>query len=295
MNELFVLVERLRDQIKKYRGDLSKSEALTRYVLVDPVLRALGWDTEDPEAVKPEEKQGGGVPDYVLYHNGKPVIALEVKSLNTKLDEEDILDLGFKYSWKARIPYFIITDGNIWRVYEVLPENKMLLEINIFEESIEDVVRKLLSLWKPLIKVAEKTTKIVHIEPIAPREPRQEEKPEKPEAGKELDLDKVKAFYGSLTDRGKAFIKIAFEAWKQGRRLGKDEIISELRKRGINVNKRSFTGIKSGITKLSEKMGLPPPIPTGKELGERYYKEKLERYVLRDEWGRALEKIIKEL
>ena len=27
---------------------LHKSESLTRYVLIDPLLRELGWDTEKP-------------------------------------------------------------------------------------------------------------------------------------------------------------------------------------------------------------------------------------------------------
>ena len=35
----------------KYRHDLLNNELLTRYVLIDPLLRALGWDTENPEEV----------------------------------------------------------------------------------------------------------------------------------------------------------------------------------------------------------------------------------------------------
>jgi predicted type IV restriction endonuclease len=45
---LLEAIERVKDRAEKSHGELQKSEALTRYVLIDPILRALGWDTEDP-------------------------------------------------------------------------------------------------------------------------------------------------------------------------------------------------------------------------------------------------------
>ncbi|MEM1831887.1 MAG: hypothetical protein QXJ97_10205, partial [Desulfurococcaceae archaeon] len=72
----------------------------------------------------------------------------------------------------------------------------------------------------------------------------------------------------------------------------KDEIIEEMKKRGIEVDRKGFTGVKSGITRCAEKYGLPPPLPSEKELGEEYYKDESKRYRLKDEWGRALEKIL---
>lgn len=162
MKELFELVNELRNRIEKYGNLLRSNEALTRYVLIDPVLRALEWDTENPDIVRPEERQDCGRPDYVLYHNGKKLIALEAKSLDSKLDEKKVLDLGFNYSWKNKIPYFIITDGNIWKIYDVKKMGgELILEINILKDPIEDVVRKLLSLWKPLIKHEVKHVKTV--------------------------------------------------------------------------------------------------------------------------------------
>jgi len=281
MRDLFTLVNELKDRIKRYERLLKHNEMLTRYVLVDPVLRALGWDTENPSIVRPEEKQNSGKPDYILYYENEKLIALEAKSLGSKLDEKKVLDLGFKYSWKNKIPYFIITDGNEWRVYNVAKMGgQLILEINILNDAIEDVVRQLLSLWRPLIRRK--------IEPLGIIQSQREKSKEH----EVLDLDKVKEFYESLTDMGKAFLEVVFKAWKQGRTLTKDEIIDELRKRGINIDRRVFTGIKSGITRRSEKMNLPPPMPTSKESGERYWRKEKERYVLRDEWGRALEKIL---
>ncbi len=288
MNDLFNLVNEIRKRIKKYWSLLSTSEALTRYVLIDPVLRALGWDTENPEIVRPEERRESGIPDYVLYRDNEPLIALEAKSLGKRLSEKRVLDYGFSYSWKSKIPYFIITDGSIWKVYDVREMGgRLILEINLLNDSLEECVRKLLSLWRPLV-----TREIRKIRAIAESEEKHgkiAEKSSKPV----LDLNKVREFYNALTDKEKALLEIVFKAWKQGRVLTKDDIISELRKRGIDIDAREFTGIKSGIARLSKKMNLPPPMPTQYDLGKEYWKDETKRYILKDEWGRALEKIIK--
>ena len=57
---LFNLVETLRARIGAHSKQLTQSEALTRYALIDPLLRELGWDTEDPALVVPEYKSGAG-------------------------------------------------------------------------------------------------------------------------------------------------------------------------------------------------------------------------------------------
>ena len=53
LESLLELVETLRERIITHRAVLSQSEALTRYALIDPLLRELGWDTEDPTMVDP--------------------------------------------------------------------------------------------------------------------------------------------------------------------------------------------------------------------------------------------------
>ena len=48
LESLLQLVETLRERIESHGATLSQSEALTRYALIDPLLRELGWDTSDP-------------------------------------------------------------------------------------------------------------------------------------------------------------------------------------------------------------------------------------------------------
>ncbi|GBC72040.1 hypothetical protein HRbin02_01829 [Candidatus Calditenuaceae archaeon HR02] len=47
-------IAELKGRVEVFRDKLSKNEVLTRYVLIDPFLKLLGWDTEDPRQVKPE-------------------------------------------------------------------------------------------------------------------------------------------------------------------------------------------------------------------------------------------------
>ena len=56
LDSLYQTVEKLQERIQSHQDKLSQSEALTRNTLVDPLLRALGWDTEDPMQVMPEFK-----------------------------------------------------------------------------------------------------------------------------------------------------------------------------------------------------------------------------------------------
>jgi len=43
----------VREKIKGHRAIYEQSEAGVRAQLIEPVLRSLGWDPEDPEQVRP--------------------------------------------------------------------------------------------------------------------------------------------------------------------------------------------------------------------------------------------------
>jgi len=44
IEEIVEKIEELRGKVNKYKNELSKNELLTRYVLIDPFLRLLGWE-----------------------------------------------------------------------------------------------------------------------------------------------------------------------------------------------------------------------------------------------------------
>ncbi len=86
LDSLLKLVETLRARIDEHGNALRQSEALTRYALIDPLLRELGWDTDDPAQVVPEYRvPNNQMADYVLLANGAPMIVVESKKLDESL------------------------------------------------------------------------------------------------------------------------------------------------------------------------------------------------------------------
>ena len=85
LETLLELVQTLSHRIDRHGPALRQSEALTRYALIDPLLRELGWNTSNPDMVIPEYRSGNGRADYALMNNGSPAMMVEAKSLGTPL------------------------------------------------------------------------------------------------------------------------------------------------------------------------------------------------------------------
>ena len=154
LENLLTLIEKLRECIDRHGDVLRQSEALTRYALIDPLLRELGWDTEDPDVVVPEYSSGGGRVDYALFADSKPVIMVEAKKLGTSL--QDARKQAVEYAMdetdiKAR--YFSVTDGACWAIYDTnKPANDMLAaSFDVNEKSAAGACLKALALWRPSV------------------------------------------------------------------------------------------------------------------------------------------------
>ena len=154
LDDLYQAIEKLRERIKTHGDQLSQSEALTRSALVDPLLRALGWDTESPNLVMPEYKVTqvdgrSGTADYALLSEGNPKIVIEAKKLGAPLS--DAANQCFQYCSKGGILYFAVTDGSIWDVYEtnrpVAFAEKKIVSFDI-TDSAADVCLDALVLWR---------------------------------------------------------------------------------------------------------------------------------------------------
>lgn len=151
LDSLLSLVEKLRERIEKHGSELRKSEALTRYALIDPLLRELGWDTGNPDLVIPEYKVGGGRADYALLSDSKPIMMVEAKSLGSPL--QDALSQGIGYCLEQGTPYFSVTDGRSWEIYEthkpVPIAEKRIVQFDLKDGSAAEECLKTLALWRP--------------------------------------------------------------------------------------------------------------------------------------------------
>ena len=102
----------------------------TRYYLVDPLFRALGWDTALPQEVRVEWKvPGGGWADYALFAPGSgdylrdlyvPKVLVEVKRRGAK---SSVSMGGQLVEYVQGCPEMaglaVMTDGMVWRIYRV--------------------------------------------------------------------------------------------------------------------------------------------------------------------------------
>ncbi|MXY46206.1 MAG: hypothetical protein F4Y44_04310 [Chloroflexi bacterium] len=153
LESLHELVELLRRRIDQHRAALSGNEMLTRYALIDPLLRELGWDTSDPMKVTPEDTSGlgRGRPDYVLLTNGQPVMVVEAKKLGSGLQAGASQAIQYAMDPNRQARYFATTDGQHWEVFDTeRPASDMsVILFDLIAVSSAEVCLQALALWRP--------------------------------------------------------------------------------------------------------------------------------------------------
>ncbi len=151
LESLLELVKTLSDRIDEHAAALRQSEALTRYALIDPLLRELGWDTANPGMVIPEYRSGNGRADYALMNNGSPAMMVEAKSFGTSLGGA-VLSQGIQYCLEQGTRFFCVTDGSQWEIYEthrpVPIDQKQIVSFNLKNMPPHEVCLKALAIWR---------------------------------------------------------------------------------------------------------------------------------------------------
>jgi len=86
--DLEIALASVRDRIAKFRGQ-AIGEENTKHALIEPVLKALGWNVEDLDEVRCEYKfkQADNPVDYALFANGNLRLFVEAKAMGENLDE----------------------------------------------------------------------------------------------------------------------------------------------------------------------------------------------------------------
>ena len=166
LESLLELVETLKARIDTHGDQLRQSEALTRYALIDPLLRELGWDTEDPDVVRPEYRvPNNQLADYVLLTDRKPTIVVESKRLDESLQGGKALDQGILYCAHTRSNYFLLTDGRRYELYES-GKTSAMISFDLKGSSSAEICLKALALWKPSVQSDQVT--VAHESVISP-------------------------------------------------------------------------------------------------------------------------------
>ena len=196
LDDLQGVIERLQDRIKTHHSYLSRHETRTWQVLIDPLLRELGWEVSDPEAVQLEYRVGQQWADYALMSNGKPVAVIEAKRLGRDLEDDEIMQV-LNYVNRDGIGHMIVTDGDRWQMYEVFKpaalEERLLMNFRLSQQPAHKNVLQALGMWKPNLvsdgSPSETTESIVVPSKPAPDQPSNESNEQQQQQPSEKDLD----------------------------------------------------------------------------------------------------------
>lgn len=119
MTALRTAIDQVRQRISQHKGSRRLNEQNTKGALIEPVLRALGWDVEDPDVVTREYK--GKRPDrpvdYALRVLRSPKLFVEAKALGENLSDRKWAGQVIGYASVAGVKWAVLTDGNEYRVY----------------------------------------------------------------------------------------------------------------------------------------------------------------------------------
>lgn len=150
LESLLQLVETLRERINLQPSIIS-SEWQTRYALIDPLLRGLGWDTGNPTMVVPEDGSGNGRADYLLQADGKPCMVIEAKRLGASLRDAQRQAVEYAMDVSRQARYFTVTNGKEWMVYDThKPAVSMLvISFDLTAGSLAEASLNALALWRP--------------------------------------------------------------------------------------------------------------------------------------------------
>lgn len=152
LDSLQRVIEKLQKTIEAHRGYLAGDETRTRQVLIDPLLRKLGWDVSDPNIVQLEYRVQKEQADYVLISKGKPIAVVEAKRLGSDLGDKPIMQ-ALKYAIWDSIDYIIVTDGDKWEMYEVFKKvtfkERLLVRLELSQQSAHKNAKQALAMRKP--------------------------------------------------------------------------------------------------------------------------------------------------
>jgi hypothetical protein len=109
--------EKIRELVEKFRREETAgvigqyNESVTKTGFIEPLLQALGWDTQDRNEVGLEEKISRGRVDYSLKIKGSPKIYIEAKPPRAKLTKPETISQAITYGYNKRsVPWVLLTD-----------------------------------------------------------------------------------------------------------------------------------------------------------------------------------------
>ena len=121
-------MKKLAERLASIESQVTTEEA-TKMSLILPFFQLLGYDVFNPSEFCPEFTADVGIKkgekvDYAILRSGQPVILIEAKAVNKKLDRHS--SQLFRYFVTTQAKFAILTNGIHYKFYTDLDEpNKM--------------------------------------------------------------------------------------------------------------------------------------------------------------------------
>ncbi|MEK6190911.1 MAG: restriction endonuclease [Chloroflexota bacterium] len=148
MADLRMTLEVVRSRVEQHSGK-GIGEQNTKAVLINPILRALGWDLEDLEEVVLEYKRKAmdNPVDYALMLQRTPRMFIEAKPLDGNLNDPKWVGQIMAYATVAGVQWVALTDGNEYRIYNshapVPVEEKLFKKVQLSDDDVAETLQLL--------------------------------------------------------------------------------------------------------------------------------------------------------
>lgn len=151
LTDLVQTIETLQQRIRSRGTFIGDYESRTRVALIDPMLRALGWDVSDPGLVHIEPRTANGWADYALLGGDeRPVVFVEAKKLADR-DAPIQQTVGYAVTeniqHRSNVRYCASTNGDRWEVYDIIAQEPVI-SVSLSGEKAPKCALKLLGLWR---------------------------------------------------------------------------------------------------------------------------------------------------
>src|SRR5687767_2891572 len=142
MIDLDETLAQLRQRISRHR-EQPLGEQNTKAILIEPLLRALGWDVEDFDEVHREykPKPTDNPVDYALFILRTPRLFVEAKALGGNLNDRKWANQIMGYAAVTGVEWVVLTNGDEFRVYNshapVPIEEKLFRSVKISDDGLQ--------------------------------------------------------------------------------------------------------------------------------------------------------------
>ena len=117
--ELQKLVDLFEKEMKSGEA-MELNEANTKSTFIEPLLRLLGWDTNNHNEVCLEDAISRKRVDYSVRYNGRVEFFVEAKQVSVNLEDKRFINqaIGYGYSRKD-VPFVVLTDFEGFKLFDV--------------------------------------------------------------------------------------------------------------------------------------------------------------------------------